>query len=155
MNVIVICNVSNRLKEYTTHGQIVREVSLRGGITQPWHALQLNGDQFLVSHGGASDEKRRVCAFSVDGSVKRFNDGRSEAAAIRGQMNFPRHPAVDGNGLVFVADVNSEIVLKMNLSPTDRSARTCIATPTIYKRKCCAAMRRRDEPTVVCGDVRT
>ena len=65
-NILVTCFLSNKLIEYTTTGQLVREIPLQPGITNPRHAIQINNDRFLVCHCGELD---RVCLIDNKGRL--------------------------------------------------------------------------------------
>ena len=52
-NILVTCYSLAKLKEYTTTGQLVREIPLQQDITNLYHAIQMDNDRFLVSHGGS------------------------------------------------------------------------------------------------------
>ena len=73
-NVIVTFQVSRKIKEYTTHGELVRETRLQEDIVNPFIAIQLSTGQFVVSHGGiyggTTDPLNRVCIVDIDGHIK-------------------------------------------------------------------------------------
>ena len=69
-NVVVACLWADKIQEYTTHGALVREISLeQAGVTRPWHAVQLSTGDYVVSEwksaGGA------VSVVGIDGRVVR------------------------------------------------------------------------------------
>ena len=64
-NVVVTHRAVNKLIEYTTHGDHVREISLKGDIVKPQHAVQLTtGDEFVVSQGDWSDPQHSAASSS-------------------------------------------------------------------------------------------
>ena len=49
-NVVVACREAHKIQEYTTHGALVREISLeQAGVICPWHAVQLSTGDYVVS----------------------------------------------------------------------------------------------------------
>jgi len=114
-NVIVTCDVVRKVKAFTTHGDLVRELELPDDVINPWHAIQTRSGQFIVCHGDRADPVHRVCMMSDDGRHIVHSHGRQRGSRT-GQYNVPWHLAVDDNGSVFVADVNNRRVTL--LSPT-------------------------------------
>jgi len=52
-NVLVALAGSNLLREYSTAGQVIREINLQpAGITNPVHAAQLSEELYAVTHYG-------------------------------------------------------------------------------------------------------
>ena len=66
-NLVVACEGTNKLQEYTTQGTLVREICLQAGVTHPWHAIQLlsTGD-YVVSQYTSPGV---VSVVGVDGQV--------------------------------------------------------------------------------------
>ena len=65
-NVLVACDKSSKIQEYTTVGSLVREVCLSVGC-KPYHAIQLPSEhQLVVSHWGSL---HRVIVVELDGQV--------------------------------------------------------------------------------------
>ena len=40
-NVLVTCRVVRKIKEFSSHGVLLRQMSLPGDVITPWHAIQL------------------------------------------------------------------------------------------------------------------
>ena len=60
-NVVVACSGANKIQEYTTHGALVREISLeQAGVTQPWHAVQLSTCLLYTSPSPRDRQKSRM-----------------------------------------------------------------------------------------------
>ena len=116
-NVIVTCTEVRKLKEYTTHGDLVREILLQEDMVYPSHAIQLTSGQFVVSHGRSSDPLHRVSIVDAEGRVTKYFDGQPGSAAR--QMNHPGHLAVDQDGSILVVDVKNARVLLLNASLDD------------------------------------
>jgi sugar lactone lactonase YvrE len=111
-NVLVTCRVARKLKEFTTNGKLVREISLQPDMVNPFHALKLTTDQFLVSHGDLPDPVHRVCLVGADGRVTRQYGGPPGSAV--GELDTPIHMAVDKDGFIFVVDLNNYRVVMLS-----------------------------------------
>ena len=124
-NVVVACWV-HKIQEYTTHGALVREISLgRAGVTRPWHAVQLSTGDYVVSEcksaGGA------VSVVGIDGRVvRRYCPSPSSDL---GEMSYPTGLAVTKNDDILVADEHNNRILLVNSSLS--SARK-LALPVDY-----------------------
>jgi len=104
-NVLVTCPLVRKIKEFSSHGDLLRELTLPDDVIKPQHAIQTRSGQFIVCHGGV----RRVCMISADGRHIVHSHGGH-------WFNEPRHLAFDDNERVFVADYyNRRVTL---LSPT-------------------------------------
>jgi len=114
-NVLVTCRVVRKIREFNSHGNLLRQVTLPNDVRNPWHSLQLATGQFIVSHGDVNDAVHRVCTVSADGREIVHSHG-GQPGADSGQYNVPRHLAIDDNESVFVVDIiNRRVTL---LSPT-------------------------------------
>jgi len=111
-NVVVACYGADKLQEYTTHGTLVREMSLQQvGLTDPWHALQLSTGDYVVSH---STSPGAVSVVGVDGNVVcRYHPTQTSNI---GQMQDPGSLAVTKNGDVLVADDDNERIVSVDSS---------------------------------------
>jgi len=114
-NVIVTCDVVGNIKEFSSHGDFIREIKLYGDVSHPWHAIQTRRGQFIVCHGDPGDPVNRVCMLSDDGCHIVHPHG-GQPGSDTGQYDGPVHLAVVDNAFVFVADVNNRRVTL--LSPT-------------------------------------
>jgi len=111
-NVLVTCRDVCKIKEFSSHGDLLRELTLPDDVINPWHAIQTRNGEFIVCHGGWFD---RVCKISADGRHIIKSHGGQRGSYV-GQYRVPRHLAVDNNEFVFVVDVvNRRVTL---LSPT-------------------------------------
>jgi len=114
-NVIVTCPHVRKIKVYSLHGDLLRELELPHDVISPWHAIQTRSGQFIVCHGDRDDPVHRVCMMSDDGRHIVHSHGGWRGSDT-GQYNVPFHLAVNDNEFVFVADVfNRRVTL---LSPT-------------------------------------
>jgi len=112
-NVLVTCPC--KIKEFSSHGDLLRELTLPDDVIRPRLAIQTRSGQFIVCHGGHADPVNRVCMMSADGRHIVHSHG-GKRGSDTDQYNWPLHLAVDDNESVFVADwVNSRVKL---LSPT-------------------------------------
>jgi len=110
-NLVVTCSGANKLQEYTNQGTLVREISLQGGLTSPWHAVQLSTGDYVVSQNTSSGV---VSVVGVGGEVK-YSYGQSQTSEI-GKMKSPRSLAVTSNDDILVADDRNDRILSLNRS---------------------------------------
>ena len=142
-NVLVTCRVVRKIKEFSSHGDLLREMTLPNDVRNPWHSLQLATGQFIVSHGDVDDAVHRVCTVSADGREIVHSHG-GQPGADSGQYNVPRHLAIDDNESVFVVDIiNRRVTL---LSPTLHYVRHIVWSSRLRgnpRRFCLDIQRRR------------
>lgn len=108
-NVLVaFWNDANVVHEYTPRGSLKRTIRLPIDVAHPWHVVQLNTGQLLVSHGGR-DAKHRVLLVKSNGQVEcSYGD---EQGVSEGRLSEPRQLAVSKDN-IFVADCdNNRIVV--------------------------------------------
>jgi len=113
-NVLVTC--LRKIKEFSSHGDLLRELTLPDDVVRPCHSIQTRNSEFIVCHRGlTNDPVHRVCKISPDGRHIIKSHGGQPGPDI-GQYHMPRHLAVDNNEFVFVVDIiNHRVTL---LSPT-------------------------------------
>ena len=141
-NVLVTCRRVRKVKEFSSHGDWLRELSLPDDVVNPWHAIQLTDGQYVVCHGNVFDSVHRVCTMSADGRETVHSHG-GQPGSDTGQYNVPRHLAVDKNEFVFVADVvNRRVTL---LSPTLNHVRHVVESGQLNgcPRRMCLDVQRR------------
>jgi len=115
-NVLVICRDVRKIKEFSSKGYLLRELTLPDDIVNPSHAIQTRNCEFIVCHGVLDhDAVHRVCKISADGRHIIKSHGGQRGSDI-GQYDGPAHLAVDNNEFVFVADATNRRVTL--LSPT-------------------------------------
>jgi len=114
-NVLVTCCDVRKIKEFSSHGDLLRELTLPDDVIHPWHTIQTRNGEFIVCHGGGVDAVDRVCKISADGRDVINSHGGQSGPDI-GQYHGPFHLAVDNNEFVFVADADNRRVTL--LSPT-------------------------------------
>jgi len=114
--VLVTCRWARKIKEFSTDGQLIREVVLPGDVVSLWHSVQLSSGEFIVCHGNVCDPVHRVCLVSSDGHVVKSFGGPQGSSSH--EMNTPIRLAVDENEFVFVADLNNRRVLLLSPSLT-------------------------------------
>lgn len=111
-NLVVVCLRSNKMQEYTTDGNLVREINLQqAGFTSPWHAVQLSTGDYVVSQHTSPGV---VSVVGVDGQVVCSCD-QSQTSDV-GQLKNPGSLAVTKNDNILVADYNNHRILFMNSS---------------------------------------
>jgi len=114
-NVLVTCPRVRKINEFSSHGDLLRKLTLPDDVIRPLHAIQTRSGQFIVCHGGAADPVHRVCMISADGRQIVHSHGGQPGSGTD-QYVVPVHLAVDDNEFVFVADrLNRRVTL---LSPT-------------------------------------
>jgi len=115
-NVIVTCPFVGKIKEFSSHGDLLRELTLPDDVINPRHTIQSRSGQFIVSHGYFDDPIHRVCMISADGRHIVHSHGGLRGSDI-GQYNWPGHLEVDDdNKCVYVVDIDNRRVTL--LSPT-------------------------------------
>ena len=114
-NVIVTCDVVRKIKEFSSHGDLLREVTLPDGVIHPRHTIQSRSGQFIVCHGVRGDPIHRVCMISADGRHIVHSHG-GQRGSDTGQYDVPSHLAADSSEGVFVIDSGNRRV--MLLSPS-------------------------------------
>ena len=80
---------SNEIFEYTSDGTLVREIAVNQidpDLTDLQHAIQLEGDKFLVCHAVAG-RHHRVCIIDNTGRVIKSYGGNRGSG--KGQLNEP------------------------------------------------------------------
>jgi len=114
-NVLVTCLDARKIKEFSSHGDLLRELTLPDDVIWLWHAIQTRSGQFIVCHGDHDDPVHRVCMISADGRHTVHSHGGHRGSDAY-HNDEPAHLAVDDNEFVFVADrYNRRVTL---LSPT-------------------------------------
>jgi len=114
-NLLVTCWLVHKIKEFSSHGDLLREITLPGDVIHLYHAIQLTSGQSVVSHGGLDDPVHGVCMISADGRQIIHSHGGQKGSAT-GQGDVPSHLAVDSSECVIVCDsINRRVKL---LSPT-------------------------------------
>ena len=108
-HVIATNHASNSLYEYTSTGELRREIALKGGVVNPWRAVHMDGDRFLVCQPGGND-LHRVCLIDNRGNlIKSFGSTKGSGNA---NLSHPYRLVVDRNGSILVADyMNNRVVL--------------------------------------------
>jgi len=124
-SLLVACLDVRKIKEFSSHGNLLRELTLPGDVITPSHAIQLTTGEFVVCHGGLDDQVHRVCIISADGRHIVHSHGGQPGSDI-GQYNAPVRLAVDNNEFVFVADLNNRRVTL--LSPTLQYVRQVVSS---------------------------
>jgi len=114
-NVLVTCPRVRKIKEFSSHGDLLRQLTLPRDVIRLWHAIQTRSGQFIVCHGGGDDPVHRVCMVSAIGRHMVHSHG-GQPGSDTDQYDVPLHLAFDDNEFVFVADsYNRRVTL---LSPT-------------------------------------
>ena len=105
-NVLVTCCSLNKLFEYSTDGTKMREIVLQSNIRDPYRAIQLDNDQFLIDH----DSLHRICLIDNKGKLIKSFGGTTGTEG--GPLQYPRQMVVDQDGFILVGDYdNNRVVL--------------------------------------------
>jgi len=110
-SVLVTCREVRKIKEFTTHGRLIRQIELPQDVS-PRHAVHLSSGEVTVCRGRIANPVHGVYLVGTDGQVVKSYGGSQGSGSE--QMNVPCHIAVDGNGFVFVADYNNRRVLLLS-----------------------------------------
>jgi len=114
-NVLVTCPIVRKIKEFSSHGDLLRELNVPDDVISPWHAIQTRSGQFIVCHGVICNPVHRVCMISADGRhIVHSHSGQPGSDTDQYHKHVPL--AVDDNEFVFVADSDNRRVTL--LSPT-------------------------------------
>ena len=115
-SVIVTCPAVRKIKEFSSHGDLLRELTLPADVITPLHTIQSRNGQFIVGHGCGDNPICGVCMINADGRHIVHSHGGQPGSCIFSQYDEPSHLAVDDNECVYVVDVYSRRVTL--LSPT-------------------------------------
>jgi len=137
-NVIVACDCVRKIKEFSSRGDLLRELTLPVDVINPWHSLQTRSGQFIVCYGNLDDPVHRVCIMSADGRHIVHSHG-GQRGRNAGQYNMPIHLAVDDNEFVFVVDLNNHRV-------------TLLSSTLQYVREVVSRDQLKWKPTRLCLD---
>ena len=100
------------LREYSSDGQVIREIDLPADVTEPQHAVRLDR-QYVVSHAGSL---HRVCILDECGRLE-ASYGRGGRSGGARELSEPRDVAVDSvHGRVLVADKDHHRVIVLDRS---------------------------------------
>jgi len=112
-NVLLSGHASNKLKEYTSKGQLIRSVTLKDYLN-PWHAIKLISNDFIICHGDSLRESgnHRVCLVDANGKLKAFFGGAK--GSDEEHMFGPYYLAVDKNDCILVSDCNNRRILLLS-----------------------------------------
>jgi len=139
-NVLVTCPWVRKIKEFSSHGHLLRELTLPDDVITPWHAILTRSGQFIVCHGGGGDPVHRVCMISADGRhIVHSHGGRRGSGTD--QYNGPHRLAVDDNEFVFVADSGNRRVTL--LSPTLEYIRQVVSRDQLKGEPSCLYLDTR------------
>jgi hypothetical protein len=107
-NVVFAMSNTATLKEFSTHGELLREIKLNlPDMLTPMHAIQQTNGQIIVSTGKKNDLETFVCLVDQDGSIAKVS--------LAGLVKNPSKLAVEEDGFIFVQDGDRVILLDPNL----------------------------------------
>jgi len=132
-SLLVACPFVPKIKEFSSHGDLLRELTPPGDVSNPLHTIQLTTGQLVVCHGGRNDPLNRVCMISADGRHIVHSHG-GQPGSDTGQYDLSVRLAVDNNEFVFVADQNNRRVTL--LSPTLQYVRQVVSSDKLKWHPC-------------------
>jgi len=144
-NVLVTCRDVRKIKEFSSHGEFLRELSLPDDVIGPYHSVQTRNGEFIVCHavpltfGVPTRYIHRVCKISADGRHIIKSHG-GEVGKQVGQYDEPVCLAVDSNEFVFVVDMENRRV-------------TLLSPPLVYVRQVVSGDDLKGNPSRLCLDV--
>lgn len=111
-NVLVSCLVTNKLQEYTTLGDLVKEVCLGTGATGPCYAIQLTSGDYVVSQYTSPGA---VSLVGPDGQVLRSFGQSSPQQGVKVEaMKYPVSLALNRTGDILVTDRGNNRILAVD-----------------------------------------
>jgi DNA-binding beta-propeller fold protein YncE len=110
-HILAVCwHKPDKISEFTTDGQLIREIKLPSLMLSPEHAVQLTNDLFVVSHGNRKHGTlHRVCIVDAKGHYI-HHYGHNPGT----DLDNPRRLAVSTKGLILVADMGNDRILALN-----------------------------------------
>ena len=140
-NLLVACRVVRKIKEFSSDGNLLREIAPPDDVINFYHVIQVSDSQLIVCHGDPDDADHRLCKLSADGRHIAHSHGDQRGSATD-QYDVPIHLAVDNNEFVFVADVNNR--------------RVTLLSPTLnYIRHVVSSNQLNMDPFRLCLDIQT
>jgi len=85
-NVLVTYLEVQTIKEFSSHGELIREITLPDDIINHCHTIQSLDNTFIVCHGDPGDAVNRVCKISADGRHIVHSHG-GQRGSVHGQYN--------------------------------------------------------------------
>jgi len=147
-NVLVTCPEVRKIKEFSSHGDLLRELTLPDDVIWPQHAIQTRSGQFIVCHGRHGNPVHRVCMISANGRHTIHSHG-GHWGSDTDQYNGPHQLAVDDNESVVVADCyNRRVTL---LSPTLEYVRQVVSRDQLKGEPCYLYLDTRERLLYVAG----
>jgi len=86
-SVLVTCLEVRKIKEFATHGKLLRQIELPQDVVSLRHAIQLSSGKVIVCHADAT--RHRVCLVGTDGQVVKSYGGPRGSSSE--QLNVPAH----------------------------------------------------------------
>ncbi len=96
--------------EYTSEGQLLRDIRFDGSIMKARHTVQLSSDQFIVCHGNTTS-LTGICIISPEGQIIKSYDREKEG----GQLKRPGSIAIDiKSKRLFVGDLDNHKIIMLD-----------------------------------------
>jgi DNA-binding beta-propeller fold protein YncE len=117
-NLLVACNVDNKIQEYNSSGSLVREIRLMTDddhLLNPLHVIQLTSERYVI---GCPVEGRECDVVEVDANGRVVVSYKTQLQSTnRKRFSAPCHLAVDKNNeCILVADCNNDRIVILSRS---------------------------------------
>jgi len=112
-NLLVTCPHSRKLLELSSdRGQCVRQIEPQSDIKEPWHAIQLASQQYVVSY--SFNELSRVSVVDVKGRISHTYVGLGLSDCYVNLLSCPCHLTRGVDDFVLVADSENDRVVLLS-----------------------------------------
>jgi len=108
-DLLVMCGQSNKLKLFSTDGQLQTTVVLQQDIVRVNSAIELSPGQYIVTHGKYSDAFHRVCVINSEGKILHVHGGFKGSYPTL--LDTPVDAAVDKDGFVYVVEKGGRLIV--------------------------------------------
>ena len=132
-SLLVTCPYVRKIKEFSSYGDLLHELTLPDYVTMPWHTMQTYNGEYVLCHGAIVDAVHRVCKISADGRHIVHSHGGQRGSDV-GQYNVPIRLAVDNNQFVITVDRDNRRVRL--LSPMLGHVRDIVSRDQLTWRPC-------------------
>jgi hypothetical protein len=127
-NALITFENTSNINEYTSHGQLVRQVIAHSDIGVPTHAVKLNENRYIVGQGQPGQMGlHRVC--TIDGQGRLLQSYGGERGSGMGKLNTPARISVVNDLVLFVVDTYNDRVVMLNTASLTH-VREVISLPT-------------------------
>lgn len=102
-----------QVKEFTTHGLLLREIRLASELVNPHHTIMLTNGQLLICHGFESDPTNRLCIVdATTGTILKYLDCVSSSDKL---LQPTRIAVAETLAAAFIADFKNDRIVVVDL----------------------------------------